>query len=325
MRRIKITGTDLESSFLSLGGVALGSKLNEEDSFKLMDTYFEQGGNMIDTAQVYANWLPIESSISEKTIGKWMKVRDNRHKMIVTTKGAHPLLETMNIPRMTPGEMVQDLDDSLRRLQVDTIDMYWLHRDDENKSVGEIVSTLNDQMKAGKIRYFGCSNWKTERIMEAQKYALEHGVQGFSGNQMMWSLATVNREKLADPTLVPMDKEMKQMHVTSSLTAIPYSSQAQGIFTKLDSGNLTISENQISPMYYTSENQNRLKRVQHLAREHSLTVTQVVLGYLLSQPYSTIPIVGCYTVEQLNNCLLAENIQFSENQIEYLEQGITLH
>jgi aryl-alcohol dehydrogenase-like predicted oxidoreductase len=324
MRRIKITGTDLESSFLSLGGVALGSKLNEEESFKLMDTYFEQGGNMIDTAQVYANWLPIESSISEKTIGKWMKVRGNRHKMIVTTKGAHPLLETMNLPRMTPGEIVQDLDDSLRRLQVDTIDLYWLHRDDENKSVGEILSTLNNQVKAGKIRYFGCSNWKTERIMEAQKYALEHGLQGFSGNQMMWSLATVNRKKLADPTLVPMDKEMKQIHVTNGLTAIPYSSQAQGIFSKLDSGNLIFSENQISPMYYSLENQNRLKRVQQLAIEHSLTITQVVLGYLLSQPFSTIPIVGCYTVGQLNNCLLAENIQFSEEQIEYLEQGITL-
>jgi aryl-alcohol dehydrogenase-like predicted oxidoreductase len=81
MRRIKITGTDLESSFLSLGGVALGSNLNEADSFKLMDTYYEQGGNMIDTAQVYANWLPIESAISEKTIGKWMKARGNRHNM----------------------------------------------------------------------------------------------------------------------------------------------------------------------------------------------------------------------------------------------------
>jgi len=324
MSRIKITGTDLESSFISLGGVTMGSKLNEEDSFKLMDTYFEQGGNMIDTAQVYANWLPIESSISEKTIGKWMKARGIRHKMIVTTKGAHPLLETMNIPRVTPGEIIQDLDDSLKRLQVDTIDLYWLHRDDENTSVGEIVSILNDQVKAGKIRYFGCSNWKTERIMEAQKYALEHGLQGFSGNQMMWSLATVNREKLADPTLVPMDKDMKQLHVTSSLTAIPYSSQAQGIFTKLDSGNLTFSENQISPMYYSLENQNRLKRVQQLAKEHSLTITQVVLGYLLSQPFSTIPIVGCYTAEQLNNCLLAENIHFSEEQIAYLEQGITL-
>jgi aryl-alcohol dehydrogenase-like predicted oxidoreductase len=321
MRRTILTGTELSSSFLSLGGVALGSKLNEADSFILMDAFYEHGGNMIDSAQVYANWLPIEPSISETTIGKWMKTRGNRHEMIVTTKGAHPCLETMNIPRMTPAEIVQDLDDSLKRLQVETIDLYWLHRDDSNQSIADILNTLNSQVKSGKIRYFGCSNWTTERIMEAQEYALVHGIQGFSGNQMMWSAAYVNPAKLGDPTLVTMGKKMKKLHLTSGLTAFPYSSQAQGLFSKLHLGKLTFNNQQINPIYDSEENRNRLQRIERVALDHSLSISQVGLGYLLSQPFSTIPIVGCYTVEQLNECLLAEQVEFSLEELEYLENG----
>ncbi|WP_160718885.1 aldo/keto reductase [Bacillus sp. USDA818B3_A] len=322
MRRKKIIGTDLLSSSLSLGGVALGSKLNEEESFKLMDYYVEHGGNMIDSAQVYANWLPIESSISEITIGKWMKLRNNRNQMIVTTKGAHPYLESMDIPRLNSQEIIKDIDESLRRLQVDTIDLYWLHRDDPNKSVGEILETLNEQVKAGKIRYYGCSNWTTERSVKSQEYASGHDIQGFSGNQMMWSLAAADRLKLADPTLVIMDKEMKQFHLATGLSAVPYSSQAQGLFSKLDSGSLTFNESQIMPLYYSDKNRNRLERVRKMAIDHSLSITQVVLGYLLSQPFSTIPIIGCYMVEQLDECLLADMVHFTKDELEFLENDV---
>ncbi|WP_248926076.1 aldo/keto reductase [Paenibacillus hamazuiensis] len=321
MKRTKITGTELVSSSISLGGVALGSKLNEEESFRLMDEYTDLGGNMIDTAEVYANWLPVEPSVSEKTIGRWMKSRNNRHKLIVTTKGAHPRLETMNVPRLSPAEIVQDLDDSLQRLQVDTIDLYWLHRDDTNRQIGEILETLNGQVKAGKIRYFGCSNWTAARIREAQQYAAAHRIQGFSGNQMMWSLAEADRTQLGDPTLVTMDSESKQLHLETGLTAVPYSSQAQGLFTKLASGALSFDDGQIKPHYRTEVNRGRLQRVRQFAAEYSLTVTQVVLGYLLSQPFSTIPIVGCYTREQLHECMLADRVHFTGEQLAYLENG----
>ncbi|MCM3628478.1 aldo/keto reductase [Paenibacillus glycanilyticus] len=177
-----------------------------------MDAYVASGGNMIDTAEVYANWLPGTQSISECTIGNWMKSRGNRNNLIVTTKGAHPRLPTMEISRMSREEITEDVDGSLRRLQVDTIDLYWLHRDDRNRHAGEILDTLNNLVKEGKIRYFGCSNWTANRIQEAQLYAESHGLQSFSANQPMWSLASVDPSAMEDRTLVVMDEELLHLH-----------------------------------------------------------------------------------------------------------------
>jgi aryl-alcohol dehydrogenase-like predicted oxidoreductase len=140
---------------------------------------------------------------------------------------------------------------------------------------------------------------------------------------MMWSAAYINNEKLGDPTLVPMDMKMKELHLSTGLTAIPYSSQAQGLFSKLSSGQLTFNDQQMNPMYDSEENRDRLLRMERLASDHSLSITQVGLGYLLSQPFSTIPIIGCYTMEQLNECLLAEQVQFSSEELDYLENGFS--
>jgi len=318
MKRTNIAGTELDSSSISLGGVALGSKLDEEQSFRLMDAYVDQGGNMVDTAQVYANWLPIEPSASERVIGKWMKLRGNRGRLIVTTKGAHPELAAMHLSRLSREEIASDIEGSLQRLQVDCIDLYWLHRDDPAKDVGEIIESLNEQAKAGNIRYFGCSNWSAARIREAQEYAAGRGLQGFAANQMMWSLAEVDRSKQGDPTLVFMNEEAMRLHAETNLTAIPYSSQAQGIFSKLAAGALSFDDEKLHAMYRTDGNRRRLARIKQLAAERSLTITQVVLGYLLSQPFPTIPIVGCYTLEQLQECVEADEVRFTEEELSFL-------
>ncbi|MBP1995162.1 aldo/keto reductase [Paenibacillus eucommiae] len=314
-----VTGTDLLCSTFCLGGASLGSRLNLEESFRLMDAYAERGGNFIDTAQVYANWLPaIEASISEKTIGLWMKARKNRNQMLVSTKGGHPLLESMQLSRMSQKDIAQDIEGSLRHLQVDTIDLYILHRDDTNRPVQDILETLNEQVKAGRIRYFGCSNWTVERIIEAQDYAKAEGIQGFSGNQMMWSLAEADQTQFSDPTLIAMDNDMKQYHIASGVSAFPYSSQAQGLFTKWDSGEYSLDDKRISPMYSTAANRARFERAQELASELSLTITEIVLGYLISQPFHTFPIIGCRTHAQLEASLKAEYLKLTQDQLAFL-------
>ncbi len=110
--------------------------------------------------------------------------------------------------RACRAEIVSDLDSSLRNLRTDVIDLYWPHRDDVRaRPVGEILETLNEQVQAGKIRYFGCSNWTAQRIREAQDHAAAHGLQGFAGDQMMWSLAVIDRSAIADTTIVGMDDD----------------------------------------------------------------------------------------------------------------------
>ena len=167
-----LNNTDLKVSSASLGTDVYGTVLNKAQSYELLDTYTDLGGNIIDTALVYANWIPGEKSLSEKLIGSWMEERKNRHEIIISTKGAHP--EIMTISRLSREEILGDIDKSLKHLKTDYIDIYWLHRDDKNLPVGPIMETLGEIVKSGKARYIGMSNWTYRRIDEANKYAREH-------------------------------------------------------------------------------------------------------------------------------------------------------
>jgi aryl-alcohol dehydrogenase-like predicted oxidoreductase len=319
MKYIQIPGTDLKTSVICLGGGSLGSTNNQQESFSLLDLYIEQGGNFVDTAKIYADWLPGERSISEKTIGAWMRQRGNRQKVIVATKGAHPDLAAMHIPRLSPGEIIADLEASLLHLGTDVIDLYWLHRDDPARPVEEIIETLNSQVAAGKIRYSGCSNWRARRIQAAQEYAQKHGLMGFAGNQMLWSLAYTDMDANPDKTLVNMDSESFDYHKRSGLAAIPYSSQAGGLFSKMAKASLAQVNSGAGGMYPIAENEERFKRIKKLSVATGLSVTQIVLGYLLSQPFTVIPIVGCHTTAQLKDSLSAGDISLDPAQVTFLD------
>ena len=136
------------------------------------------------------------------------------------------------------------------------------------------------------------------RIREAQEIARTRGIDGFVADQMLWSAAVIDPAGIADPTMVAMDDELYAYHQASGLAAIPYSSQAGGLFQKLAQGNLQVGE-----AYPVAPNQARLVRLQEIALESGLSITQVVLGYLRAQPFVTIPIVGSRTPEQLADTL----------------------
>jgi aryl-alcohol dehydrogenase-like predicted oxidoreductase len=297
----------------------MGSTIDRDTSFKLLDLYVEQGGNFIDTANVYANWLPIEKSKSEKTIGQWLRERGCREQIILATKGAHPELDTMHVPRMSRADIEQDLNESLRNLQTDVIDLYWLHRDDPQRPVGEILESLSVQVKAGKIRWYGCSNWRTERIRAAQAYAAEKGLPAFVANQAMWSLALADPAGFRDKTMLAMDEEMKRYHHQTGLAAIPYSSQGQGLFHKMARGALAQMDPDARAMYEDEPNRDRFKRVEQMAMARGLSISQVVLGYLQSQPFPTIPIIGPRTVAQLQDSLTAAEVRLDPEQVRYLD------
>lgn len=321
MEYVRISGTDLLSSAVSLGAVPFGTTLDREASFRLMDKYAELGGNLIDTAQVYANWLPGERSVSETTIGEWMVSRGNRNRLIVTTKGAHPNLDTPRLSRLSKKDISGDVDGSLQRLQTDTIDLYWLHRDDPSRDVADILDTLNGLVRSGKIRYFGCSNWTAARLAEAQSAAATHGWPSFAANQMMWSLAEADRSAFGDPTLVAMDEETRDFHQQTGLTAIPYSSQAQGLFTKWEQGTFSPGDERIARHYRGSLNVRRFRKARELAEQLSVPLSHIVLSYLLSQPFPVIPIVGCRTTEQLEDSVHAARLKLTPAQLSELEQG----
>lgn len=311
-----IPNTELRPFPICLGTGRLGTATPHADAFTLLDAFVDQGGNFLDTAHVYGNWVPdAPRSASERTIGAWMVARGNRDKILVGTKGAHPDLATMHLPRLTPHDIVQDMNESLAHLQTDYIDLYWLHRDDPFQPVGEILETLDAQMRAGKIRAYGCSNWSTARMTQAHDYARTHDLRGFVANQPLWSLARPNPAALGMPGMAALDEEMMAFHQRTGLAIIPYSSQARGLFTKLERAGVEgLSEGE-RKAYLNDKNLNRWRRAQELAYAHNATITQIVLAYLLAQPVPTIPVVGCRTVAQLTDTLRAVNVHLSTEEV----------
>ena len=320
MRFVTIPNTDLRVSEICLGAGPLGGDLNRSDSFALLDAFVEQGGNFIDTAHVYSDWIPGEKSRSEKLIGAWRHERSHGSKLVIGTKGAHPLLESMLTPRLSPQEIVTDLDESLTFLQMATIDLYWLHRDDISRPVAEIVDTLNAQVKAGKIRYFGASNWSADRLREAQDYAAHSGQQAFSANQPLWNLAVIDHAAMPDKTMVAMDASLINFHRANQLAAVPYTSQANGLFDRIAKGTWDKLGPAAQRTYPEAANRARYERIRQVAAQTGKTINQIVLAYLINQPFVTVPIIGTKRLDQLTDSLQAAGVILTPEQLQFLAE-----
>lgn len=320
MQTTLLPNTTLTVSQIALGTTGLGTTLDLNESYRLLDAYLDAGGNFIDTAAVYSDWVPGEKSRVEKLLGGWLAARNNRDKVIIGTKGGHPDLKTMNISRLSDADIEHDIHASLQFLRTNVIDLYWLHRDDRSRPVEAIIDTLNQHVKAGSIRYLGASNWTTARIRAANDYAQRSGLQGFVGNQMLWNVGVPDMNAIADKTTIAMDNEMWNYHRESGLAAIPYTAQAGGYFNKVAEGRLDPASH-LARVYGGANNQRIAQQVQQIARSQGLTITQVVLGYLLSQPFVTVPIVGCKSMAQLQDSLAAADVILGKEAQEGLQQA----
>jgi aryl-alcohol dehydrogenase-like predicted oxidoreductase len=318
MNTTHIPGTTLTPSCLCMGTGDFGAGIERTAAYALLDAFHEQGGNFLDTAKIYSDWIPGERSRSEKVIGEWLEMRKIRHEMIVATKGAHFNLETPQIMRLAPEEIIADIDASLKHLRTDFIDMYWLHRDDPQRPVSDIIDTLQSRVNAGKLRYYGCSNWRIERLEEARVYAQQNGMVGFAAVQNLWNLAKVNPGGFADQTIVSMDEALWEYHLEHQLAAIPFTSQANGFFQKMAVGGVDSLPGSLKKTYLNPVTERRFHRLMKLREQTGLTVTQIALGYLLSQPFPTIPIFSSRNMEQLKDSLSAANARLTQDQLAFL-------
>ena len=324
MQRKPLPGTNLEVSAIGLGTDFFGSTVDRKLSMQILDRYIASGGNFVDTAELYARWIPDGEHQSEKLIGDWLRERKLRDHVVISTKGAHPKLESMHVPRMSKREIESDLDSSLRRLGVDCIDIYWLHRDAPAVPADEIVLTLDDFRKAGKIKYSGFSNWQQKRAEAAREAALRLRKPGFVASQNMWSLGQANLEN-ADPTWAYIDGDFVRWHVAHNLAAFPYLTQANGYFRRLEQNNLDqlAADARVRALFDHSENRKRFQRVQILQKKSGLSVNQIVLGYLINQPFAVFPLIGPKNIADLEDSLSCANVSLSPSDIRFLERGET--
>jgi aryl-alcohol dehydrogenase-like predicted oxidoreductase len=294
MKYLPLPNTSLEPSAIILGTGSMGSGIPEEDAFSILDTYIECGGNSLDTANCYACWVPGGEGASEKTIGNWMQARGNRSAVYVMTKGGHPLFESMDVSRMSPDEITFDLKQSLERLQTDAVDFYWLHRDDPQLPVDEIISVLNEHLVAKTVGGIGCSNWSPSRIKQANDYAAQNGLTPFQASQICWSLAS--RSAGGFSGLKFMDETTMNFHEDSVMPVFAYSSQANGFFSGdySEGGELPPrkSAEGVKNSYFSDENFVRLRKAQALAEKHACSANDIALAYITSQSFPGFAIVG---------------------------------
>ena len=300
MKKIKIKNTELTVSQITYGTANLGVKNSEEEDFALLDAFIDAGGNFIDTARIYSDWVPGEIGRSERVLGDWLKARNYPKDIVFATKGAHPSMDDMGNSRMKKEDVEYDIKLSLKSLGVETIDLYYLHRDAEEVPVEYIIDFLEDFKKAGYLRYYACSNWKTERIAAAQEYAAKKGYAGFSANEMLWSMATSHMKAPEDATLVHMDEDMYALHEKTGLCAVPYSSQAGGYFAKL----INAPEKAQEMPYHTAENEKRAKELAEKFAD-AKTPMQYVLGYFTNRPFQVIPAFSVSNMAQLKDTIYA--------------------
>lgn len=313
--------TALKHSVICLGTGSFGTEISEDKSLAMLDAFAEAGGNFIDSAHIYAAWLPNGTGQSERTVGKWLRSR-RPNDFIVGTKGGHPHLDSMEISRLSPEEIANDLNDSLERLQRDQIEMYWLHRDDPQIPVDEIMGALNTHIQSGKILALGASNWNTDRIEAANAVASKEGWTGFSASQIRWSLAEVNPAMQGNAGMVQMDESILTWHRAKGFPAASYSSQANGFFAHpLPNPNGTMTEKQksLAPTYLSPKNRERYQRAEGLGRKLGRSAHEIALAYMWSQSFPSIAIIGPGRLEQLRESLLVADLKLSPDEVSLLE------
>ena len=307
---------DCQVSVIGMGTAEFGGRHPEGLARDLLDAYMSLDGSFIDTARVYGDFVTPKNGESEKIVGRWMEDRKNRDRIFLSTKGGHPPFNDMGRSRLSPEEIRSDMGASLEDLRTDHVEIYWLHRDDPNRPVGQIMETLQGLVEDGTTRMTGVSNWAPERIREANAYADAHGLTRLAANQPQFSLA--RQHFFLDPTTRGMDAETWRMHRETGMTCCCFSSQAHGYFTRLDrQGDGALTES-LRREFDSPENRGILEKIRTVREETGLSVGSIALAWLISQPFPTFPLVGASRVEHVEALREAGNAVLTDEQRDML-------
>ena len=318
LKQVTIANTDLSVSQLCYGTNMLGTAVDQDRANAILDKFVELGGNFLDSARMYGDWVPGPAGASERAIGAWLKTR-SRDGIVVATKGAAMDMRAGDWRnRVTPEDLEKDLGESLEHLGIATIDLYWLHADNPEAPVEPLIDALLQHQAAGRIRYFGASNWAADRVRAANAYAKSIGKQGFVAVQPFWGLALPNKEGAdAQGYQLHYEGNFETLHA-EGLPMIPYAGQSGGYFTKLDKGGAEALGDTLTARYDNPANAARLAAVQALAQKHGVSINEIVLAYLVNQPNQTIPIIGASRPDQIEESVKAVQVKLTTDELTQL-------
>ena len=312
MQQRQLGRSALSVAPLAFGGNVFGWSADEQRSFELLDAFVDAGFNLIDTADVYSAWVPgNRGGESETIIGKWLKRGGKRDQVVIATKVAkwveHPGLSPMNIR--------QALEGSLKRLQTDHIDLYQAHEDDATVPLTETLSAFAELIKEGKVRAIGASNYGADRFADALQVSKEHSLPRYESLQPEYNL--VSR--------AGYEKELEPLIRQENVGVINYYALASGFLSGKyrSESDLTKSSARGGSVkkYLNPKGLQVLATLDEIAAAHKATPSQVALAWLIARPGITAPIASATSVEQLHELFGAATLSLTSDEIAALNQA----
>lgn len=306
--------TGLQVAEICLGTMQFKWTTDEAASYAVLDAFFEAGGNFIDTADIYSRWAEgLHGGEAETIIGEWMKRRGNRRQIVLATKVRGRMWDGPNGEGLSRAHILQACEDSLRRLQTDYIDLYQTHWPDENTPIEETLRALDDLVRAGKVRYIGCSNYAGWELVEALLTARRAGLSAYVSVQPHWSL--VEREEF--------ERDVYPVVRKYGLGILPYSPLGRGFLTgKYRRGQPLPDSKRAAGVQklLTDKNFALLDKLDEIGKSRGKTPGQIALGWLLTKPNMTAPIIGANTPAQLADSLGAVGLKLTEEEMQALDE-----
>jgi len=305
--------TDLNVSNLCLGTMQFGWTADESAAFEVMDAFVEAGGNFIDTADIYSRWASGNpGGVSEEIIGRWMKARGNRNDVVIATKVRGQMWEGPDGEGLSRKHIELAVEDSLRRLQLETIDLYQTHWPDEKVPIEETLTVFDELVKTGKIRYVGLSNYTTSQMEEAMRVAGEKSLPAFVSLQPHYNM--VWREEY--------EGNKMRFCEANGIAVIPYSPLEGGFLSgKYKRGEKPPKSQRAynAKKFMTNEGFAVTDALAAVGAEKGVSVSAVALAWLLHRPAVTAPIIGANSPAQLAELVPASELKLSDEEIGRLD------
>jgi aryl-alcohol dehydrogenase-like predicted oxidoreductase len=312
MQKRQLGRSGLQVAPLTFGGNVFGWTVDEAGSFQLLDAFTASGFNLIDTADVYSRWAPgNQGGESEAIIGKWMKLRGNRDKIVVATKVGSDMGQGKNI---TKKYILTAVEDSLKRLQTNYIDLYQTHFDDEVTPVEETLEAYAELIRAGKIRVIGASNLSPARLKASLEASANHGYPRYESFQPHYNL--VERKIF--------EKELEPICLEHGLGVINYWSLAAGFLTGKYRTEADLSK---SPRgagvkkYLNARGVGVLKALDEVSERYHSTPASVAIAWLIARPSVTAPIASATSIGQLDSLIAATKLELDAEAIKRLDEA----
>ncbi len=307
--------TQLKVSALCLGTMQFGWTADEPLSFRILSAAVDAGINFIDTADIYSRWAEGNpGGVSEQIIGRWQRQSGvKREDLVIATKVRGNMGGGPDDEGLSRAHIMKSVENSLRRLQTDYIDLYQAHWPDESTPIEETLRAFDDLVKQGKVRYIGASNYAAWQLMQALWTSDKYGLARFDSLQPHYNL--VHRDEF--------ERELAAVCRTYQIGVIPYSPLAGGFLTGKYRRNLVPSSVRAggAKRYFTERNWALLDQMDVLAKEKNASVSQIALAWLLADPLITSPIIGANSLEQLKDNLGAVSVRLTPAEKAALDRA----